>query len=219
MSKLKFDLVLVDTPDQISKKILKAAAEEFNTRLNKKIARIRERVKNLTINMIKQSDTYESLISGELAAHFGLPSTNRQAMVDAIIEKIGESIKIDVKPVKQFGKGFRGQTTISVMVNDFSDILSMTEAFVSTEKGQILPWLEWLLLKGDAIIISEHDVRLVGGKGRSGGAVMVKNSAAAWRVPPEHSGTIRDNWLTRTLTIYRDKYLKAIGQIIKQELE
>lgn len=219
MSNMQFDIVLIDSPDEIAKKILRAMAEEFNTRMNNKLPNIKERIRNLTIYMIKQSDTYQSLIDGELAAHFGLPSANRQIMVDTIIDKIGDSIKIEVKQVKQFGKSFRGQSTINVLVKDFSDILSMAEAFVSTEKGQILPWLEWLLIKGDTIIISEYDVRLIDGKGRSGAGMMIKNSSGAWRVPPKYSGTIRDNWLTRTLTVYRDKYLKAIGQIIKQELE
>jgi hypothetical protein len=216
---MNFTVEILESTDQISKKILKAIAEEFNNRMQSKKARIEERIRNFTISFFKSTDTYDSLVNGELAANFGLPAANRRIMVDSIIDKIGDSIRIDIKPIKQFGKKFRGQTNINVLVNDFSDILSMAEAMVSTEDGSSLPWLEWLLLKGDVLIINEYDVRLIGGKGRSGLGIMVKDSASAWRVPPQYSGTIRDNWLTRTIKIYKDQYLQNISTILKQELE
>lgn len=219
MANIKFSIELLETPDQISKKIIRSIAEEYNIRLQNKAARILGRVRNFTISFFKSTDTYDSLVNGVLAAHFGLPAGSRRTMVDNIIEQIGNSIRINIKPVKQFGKKFRGITTINVLVNDFSDILGMADAIVSTEKGQSLPWLEWLLIKGDVLIISEHQIRLVGGKGRSGMAVMVQDSSSSWRVPPEYSGTIRDNWLTRAIKIYRKSYLNSITNILKQELE
>ena len=219
MAGINISIVLLDTPDQIEKKILKAIAEEFNSLMRQKITNIRGRVRSVTIDYIKTTETYNSLIDGDLAAHFGLPYASRQSMIDAIIEQIGNSIEIIVKPVKASGKKFQGGTTINILVKNFSDILSMAEASIPTENGLVLPWLEWLLIRGDRLIISEHEIHLIRGKGRSDMAIMVKNAAGSWRVPSQYSGTIKDNWLTRALKVNQDRYLDTITNILKQELQ
>jgi len=220
MSKdLRFSLELIDSTPTIAKKILKAIAEEFNNRMLNRMPNIEYQIHNLTIQHIKATDTYDSLVNGELAAHFGLPSASRQGMVDSIVDRVANSIRIDFKPIRQFGKGFRGETTINILVRDFSDVLNLTDAFVSTEKGQLLPWLNWLLIQGDRLIISEYDINLVPGKGRSNMAVMIKDNAAAWRVPPQYAGTVANNWLTRAFKNNSKQYFDGIANILRRELQ
>lgn len=217
MSRLSVELL--ENNDIISKKILQAIADEFNDLISTNIHKIRNKIGIATVNFLKKTDTYESLINGKLAAHFGLPIHSRQNMVDSILQKIGDNIQVEHKTVKVFGKRFVNGLEIRVLVADFSDILSMIEANVTTEKGQVLPWLSWLILEGDKIIVSEHEIRLTGGVGRSGMAVMFKNNAAIWRVPPEYAGTYSDNWLTRAILVDAyDFYLKEIENILREEL-
>jgi hypothetical protein len=217
-SSLRVTIELLESNTEIERKILQGIAIDFNTLMLSKISDIRNKIDVATVTFLKNSQTYTSLISGELAAHFGLPSFNRQTMVDNILRKIGQNIEIEFIPVKVRAGNFTGGANIQVLVKDFSDILSMIEATIITEKGQILPWLEWVLTKGDKIIISEHDIRLVSGKGRSGQAIMVKNSASAWRVPTAYSGVVGDNWLTRFFDLYQDAYLTIITNILQTEL-
>ena len=217
-SSMRLTIDLLESNTQIERKILQGIAEDFNALMLSKINDIREKIDIATVMFLKGSETYTSLVSGELAAHFGLPSFNRQTMVDNIINKIGDSIEIEYIPVKVRAGNFTGGANIQVLVKDFSDILSMIESTIITEKGQILPYLEFLLLRGDRIIISEYDVKMGTGTGRSGKAIMVKGSAKSWRVPPEYSGVAGDNWLTRYFEIYQQAYSNIIGQILQIEL-
>jgi hypothetical protein len=215
---MKFTVELLESDKQIQRKILEGIAEDFNSLIQPKLVGIRDKVAVATVAFLRGSETYESLINGELAAHFGLPSFGRKTMVDNIIQKIGDSIEIDYTPVKVRTGGFIGGANIGVLIKDFSDILNMIEASVLTEKGTILPYLSWLLEKGDRIIISEYDVKMGTGTGRSGKAIMVKNSAKAWRVPSAYSGVVGDNWLTRFFTIYQNAYSSLLEQILQTEL-
>jgi hypothetical protein len=202
----------------ISKKILQSLATEFNNLVQQKLPTIMSKIRLQTVIFLKQTDTYLSLVNGDLAAHFGLPAAYRQSMVDAIIQKISDSIDSEFKPTKARASGFTGGLELRILVKDFSDILTMVEAMVTTEKGQVLPWLEWLLIKGNKFIISEHVIHLRGGAGRSGGAIMVKNTASAWRVPSQYSGVMTNNWLTRAFTMGQSAYLDIIKNILIQEL-
>ena len=75
----------------------------------------------------------------------------------------------------------------------------MDEATVTDNQGQKLPWLEWLLLRGNQIIIRNYQVRMGASPySRTNMAVMVQ-SKKNWRVPMEFAGTITNNWTTRAL--------------------
>lgn len=213
-----FTIDLLEDDKTISNKILKGLAEEFNLRVSKKIAIIKNNISIEVVNFLKQSNIYKSLISGDLAAHFGLPISTRKTMVDNIVQKIGNNIEVEHRILKVRSGGFTGGVEIGILVKDFSDILSMSEAFVTTEKGQVLPWLEWLLIKGNKIIISEHEIHLIGGKGRSMGGIMVKNNAGVWRVPSEYSGVVSNNWLTRMFSDNIIQFSDIINKILEKEL-
>ncbi len=69
----------------------------------------------------------------------------------------------------------------------------------------MLPWLKWLTTLGDAVIVRDYEVRAgFPDKSRTGDKIMVKGSG--WRVPPAHSGTPENNFLTRAI----DEALPAI---------
>jgi len=207
-------LEILDTDTQISNNILMGIAEDFNNRIVSQKNKIRDEIAEGVVNLIRTTDTYLSLISGDLAKHFGLPIDDRQNMVDSIVQTVGNNLEIEHKIVKVRAGNFTGGVNIGVVIKDYSDILSMSEAIVTSEKGTDLPWLSWLLLSGDRIIISTHDVSFLTGKGRSGGAIMVKKSARAWRVPSEYSGSINANWLTRTFIENGQRYTNMISEIL-----
>lgn len=219
MSKdFKFSINLLEDDKVIASKILKAFAEDFNLEVSKKMSIIKNRISFAVMDFIKQTDTYSSLINGNLAAHFGLPVDTRKAMVDNIIQTIGNNIEVEHQILKVRGSGFTGGIEIRILVKDFSDILSMSEAIITTEQGQPLPWLEWLLIKGNKIIISDHEIHLISGKGRSRRGIMVKNNASVWKVPSEYSGVINNNWLTRAISDNVDQFSDTISKILEKEL-
>ena len=109
----------------------------------------------------------------------------------------------------------------------YGDVLGLPEASVVTEKGVILPVLEWVLLKGDTIIklpTGPENAGSIGfkvvykrGTGRSTGATMEETSDASelFRISPTYSGTEDDNWLTRAIT----ESIDSIGQEIARYFE
>ena len=81
----------------------------------------------------------------------------------------------------------------------------MPGSTITTEKGQPLPWLSWLLTLGDQVIVSTHGVRYKPGTGRSGQAQMKFNYNAPFKVDSAHSGKPDDNFITRTIDSVSDE--------------
>jgi hypothetical protein len=83
--------------------------------------------------------------------------------------------------------------------------------------GNIIPWVDWLLLEGDSFIISDYTFS-ASNRGRSGFGIMVEDVGKAWRVPALYSGTLKNNWVTRTLKLYGDEIANHIGDVIEKEI-
>ena len=78
-----------------------------------------------------------------------------------------------------------------------------------------MPWLEWLLLKGNQIIVRNYEVKIgSNSRSRSGDAIMI-SSSENWRVPPEFIGTNTNNWTTRALSKIEDE----LNSLIKSKFE
>jgi len=99
---------------------------------------------------------------------------------------------VKIQPIK---KTLKGTLEINFQRDDFINLLSLQSGHVLTEKGTDLHWLDWLLIKGDTTIITGYTY-IPGPLGRSGGGEM--NIGGLWRVPPEFSGTITNNFITRS---------------------
>jgi hypothetical protein len=156
------------------------------------------------------------LAHGALVGHFGFPYGTGKERADLIISTIIQNIEVNFRPFKRSGDHFKGGLTVGVLVDGFTDLLELDVSTVTTEKGRILPWLEWLLKRGRHIIIEEYEVQFIPGKGRSGQAIMIPGSW--WQVPAEHSGTEEDNWLTRSLFAKSVDYASQINNIVSEEL-
>jgi hypothetical protein len=100
--------------------------------------------------------------------------------------------------------------------SDFSDVLGSDYAIMTDNiRGYSLPWLKWLLLDGTAIIIDNYTVTMGYNKySRTGGAVMTR-TGGAWRVPPQYSGTMDDNWITRSIENSKDEIDNLIIRAFK----
>jgi hypothetical protein len=219
MTKIPIYIDVIDTNRQIQQNIMREITAELNKRLPKAISNMSVRLRTATFQFLQHNETYQSLVNGDLAGHFGIPIANRQNRIDAIIKSVSDNMEIEYRPIKYFAGKMTPAIRIGVLLKDLSEVLNLTEGNVLTEKGQTLPWLDWLLLAGNRIIIREYDVELQVGAGRSGLGIMDQGDTYIWRVPPEFSGTLTDNWLTRALLENKRSYLNIIENIIKTELQ
>ena len=204
---MSISIELVDSFPKIQSDIYKALAAQINQKIKGKKHRasriLRERIKN----WMMESPEVESLLSqgipGSLNATFGLPPGTPTDAVNAIVSAVSEAIAIDFQTVSN---KLEGSVTFHFQPTDFSELLGLPQGHQFTEMGTDLHWLEWLLVKGDSVIVKGY-LYQPSNSGRSGGGTM--DIGGVFRVPPQHAGTADNNFVTRAL-FGRDKELAKI---------
>lgn len=180
------------TNKEIQNLILKAYLEEVNKKVSRKALDIKLNLRQIIVNSILDCPEMDSVRSGILKLDFGLyfdPSVD-------IANAVADSIEVNIKTFTNANNKIHGGVLISVQPSDFNN-LKIPSSVIITEKGQELPWLDWLLLHGDNIIITDFGVSYQEG-GRTGGAIMVPN-VRPFRVNPAFSGVEGDNFISRAL--------------------
>lgn len=212
---MTIQLKLLDSRLTIQRKILSAFAYELNQRagVSKLKSKLSIRARTLIGNAIMSQPEYDSLLHGKLYGEFGIPQANEK--IRALLVQWLDEFQLQVFSWRVVGTRIVGGFTINAVKADFSKVLSMPEAHQITEKHELLPWLRWLLLEGDKIIIKEHYYARAPGfekYSRTGRGIMLSELsgfavsgwtgglvAGGWRVPPEYSGTLNNNWITRAI--------------------
>lgn len=215
---LDFEIILREDNRSFRDKVLNAMVDKINGAIKRNHQRLTDSLRDTLGNIYRQTQTYQSLVDGRLAGHFGFFAGNGIKKAEAIVRALQNSLFINYRPIVVRAGYLDGGLTVKAIKSDLSDVLNLTEAeIVTPENGYILPWLEWLLLEGDRIIISDFSFEPRLGSGRSLKGIMIKSNRP-WRVPPEYSGTIRNNWLTRTIeadkTFLEDSFADTIDRHI-----
>ena len=191
-------LKLLDSIGDIEIKVNKAISEQVNKLLSNKQSLLISKAKSLCVNWINSQPEIQSLFSSNvdsLAGQFGFPPEIGPSIVNSIETSIQNSIS--AKFIKYNNKLTSGGLEIYFQPNNFSNLLSLSDGHVIYEGGD-LHWLNWLLTAGDTIIVANYQYNPISGLGRSGLGNMT--SGGSFRVPPQYSGTIDNNFVTRALT-------------------
>lgn len=204
--------IQIEGEKSIEKKIIQALAGEVDKMLKKAAGPIKMRLRFAVLERIKAAPEYKSLFGGRLQAEFGI--RNPQQKIEAILTTWIKSINVTLITTKKRTDKFVGGLSIQMIRGDFRDVIDLPEAKVVTAKGEVLPWLEWLLTYGDKIIIRDYTFSANNSRSRSGLGVMMHSKGKNWRVPPEFSGTINNNFVTRALMDID----KIIDTIIEEEV-
>lgn len=214
----KLTISLVESDKVIEKKILKAIKEELDNRMQKIATQITKDLRNTLKEAIKRQPEYLSLDSGQLAADFGF--RDGKYRIDAIIDFWIANIVVKEETSKIKGDKISTGIQISIMSDNFEEVLNLPEASVVTNKGQVLPWLNWLLKLGSENIIQDYSIEYGPIKrSRSGAAIMVSNPGFHWSVPSKYSGVATDNFITRAIKNYQDRIEKSIEDTTKKEFK
>ena len=196
MSKGSISLKLLESNSQIKDKIYEAIVQEINKRVSKNKKSVTTKLQNAVKRWVGAQPEIASLransSAGSLGAQFGLTSATSDFVADTITSAVAGSMVVKIQPIK---KTLKGKLEINFQRDDFINLLNLQSGHVLTEKGTDLHWLDWLLTKGDTTIITGYTY-IPGPFGRSGGGEM--NIGGLWRVPPEFSGTVTNNFITRS---------------------
>lgn len=202
---------IAESQAQIFRLVAKAIADEFNDALGKAGKAMETRIRSVVIKAITDQPEWYALNGGQLTEEFGL--TDYVTKLNAILRIWVNSIVVTFDKFRPVGNNLRGRWEISMIKGDWNDVLSAAEATQLTSKSQQLPWLQWLLIEGDKVIIREYDVGYGNKPGRAGGKIMIK-TRGRWRVPPQYAGTTNDNFVTRAI----DSVSGAFEQIFIDEV-
>lgn len=206
--KLSFDIDENLLAFEINKQISKQLNSILFSMKNDGI--LKAQINDFIDRQIRTSIEFSELINGELREIFGL--TNPDRAVEEIIETVKRSSVIDIQESRIIGKKLTNASiTISILRDDFSDVLSLQSASYTSQGGEV-NWLDWMLIKGDAIILADYtvDMNNPSSSSRTGGALMVKSNRG-FRVPPAYAGNSRANWLTRCF----DETEEIVGNLLK----
>ena len=189
----------------------KLLAKEGNRALKNASKRIKRRVKHIFYDAINDCPEILELsgFDGKLRKDFGLSSDPTPEIIDDIVD----SAFVEVKRITSSGGTFKGGLTVGLHPSAYANLLGLPQASQLTEKGVLLPWLEWLLFKGDQIIVQNYGVEYGAGFGRSGGARMSEDEPP-FKVDPRYAGTVESNFITRAII----PFMPAINRVVKEEL-
>lgn len=210
-----------DSVQTIMNKINTAVRKKVNAKLIPRMAavskRINDRIAALVKTAIFNSAEVQAIIRGQegITGELGLDPTsdNLRGRFERITEEWSKTIKTTFVPLRK-GDLITSKANIRVvgLSLDYAELLSLQEAtFVTPNNGFTLPWLQWLLTEGDAVIT---DVEPFGFKesdqGHTGLGIMVQGGGNKFKIPVDFSGTIKDNILTRAVDQIRAEDIKKI---------
>jgi len=198
MASFKYNIVL--NPNLVAAAIVQETKEILNRTIDQLRIRIRPDLVNYVEKKLKEypSNTYYSLNFGELQRDFGFsPGEN---VAEQVVKTISSSIQLSkLGPTSVSLGGFR----LEILKEGIQSLLNKGFAAYDSN-GNTVDWLRWLLTAGDTIVVADYEVMKEKGtplsSSRSGYALMISpKMSQGFRVDPNHSGTIDDNWITRAL--------------------
>lgn len=189
-------LKLLDSVSTIETNVNKAIAEEVNLRVFQNQQNLLQKCKNLISGWITSQPEIISLQSSDvmsLAGQFGLYPGQENSAISAIVSSVENSITVKFT---KFTPKLVGGIEVNFQPNNFLNLLNLPQGIVNYGKGT-LHWLDWLLTKGDSVIVVSYQYNPTTGLGRSGLGNMI--GGGSFRVPPQFSGTQDNNFITRAL--------------------
>lgn len=214
---MNFTFNLLDSDSQISKKILLALQSQIDTTFKDIGKKISPKIQQAVEKALKAEPEYFSLKSGKLRYEMGIEDTSS---VDSIITKLVNTLSFTNNGTK-ITRSYLKTNFLLTMISsdDISGIIYDQDAFVNdTIRGYQLPWLQWLLLKGNSSIVENYSVKIGSNtNSRTGNAIMVA-SGQNWRVPTEFTGTKENNWTTRAISAAENDILSILKTALRTSL-
>jgi hypothetical protein len=214
---MKFSIDLLQSNDDIVKKILNKLKDQLNKTINKSLPSIEQDIKILVKEALTSEPEYSSLKAGTLRAELGIANVSD---VDNVIDAMVNTLKIDNKTLSVRSSGISGGFILTMIKSDdISGIIYSDSAnVIDNERGYSLPWLEWLLLKGNEVLVQNYSVNYTSSsRSRSGMALMIQSNTD-WRVPVAFAGKIDDNWTTRAISKIESQIIKIIQTNIENNI-
>jgi hypothetical protein len=202
------DFKVIDSPLVLQKKIKQAISAKYEqSEFKKKTQSLSEELAKFFYIKFLESDTFLSLTQGDLRGEFGLSDRYLYDIEEVCRQIAAIYISVEHDISKKFIK-------ITIGASDNEDIDLSEIGVYSTEKGQQIHWLYWLLTQGTNVVVPDYNVKFIQGAGRSHMAIMVQDDYVSYTIDEQYAGTAKDNWITRTLNQNKNEFLNIIKRYI-----
>lgn len=197
---------------EFNREVLKELEKEIYNSLAQSapliVSDLRGRVKYELLNTAEVA----SMLGGELRGEFGFVAGQETSYVYPVIDYIVNNILYELKDIEFRGGRPVKPLKIRLLNATMEDLNAIPGARYDSQDGEV-KWLEWILTKGDRIIIRDHRIQYkfnstIRSKkvnhplpvSRSGLAIMVKQTrrGRGWKVPSQYAGTKDRNFITDT---------------------
>lgn len=211
---MRFRASLVESVNNITGTIIKEFSKQVKKLFNIAQPKIEKDLRTKLADAIRAQPEYSSLKGGELRYNFGIADSS---IIDNIVDRFVNSITVATNIVNTNSTTIDAELVFSIVAaDDLDEILSSADASIITEKGDSLPWLNWLLIRGNDTIILTHKILITPSPySRTGQAIMIPSKAGTWRVPPRYIGTLDNNWITRAISSIEPEINNILSKHIK----
>ena len=217
MSNIRSSLKVITKNKKIERDINKAIIQKMGSRFNSIARRLTISLKKQLDLSIRSAPEYNDILYGNLRTELGVidPQTDLERMISVIVSGVHvHSEKLRIVSGKVFGK-----IKIEAVLSDFSDVFNSGIGEYVTARGETIPWLKWILAEGDKVIIRDFGVSFGFPEiSRTGDAIM-RASSKGWSVPSQYSGTIENNFITRSINSSMDNIEQEMKKIFESGLK
>lgn len=212
---------------QIQATLTSLISREIDARITRSIPSITKYARSLITQSFLSSPEVPSLLRGKLQQDFGLTSDLAQSAVNEILSALiaGVSVKtenVETSGVLSYLKSLvwkEKSIVLSVYPNpELYKSIRGGSYISSTDRDINIDWLEWLMTRGTEIIVTGYQVKYDPKDpswSRSNSAIMIKRKSGAFRVDPEFSGTLEDNFITRAISTIIPELQRRIIEELK----
>tara|TARA_Y100000361_G_scaffold76337_1_gene67583 strand:+ start:421 stop:1083 length:663 start_codon:yes stop_codon:yes gene_type:complete len=209
-------LEIVTSDAEIEKMILSHISDRLNSIFSSVGKEIETNVKTVVFDAIYECHELQSLRGSFLRGSLGLTTTKATNASQQIAQAVSDSVLVKTKKIN--AKNLSGGLNLFVQPENYTNVLSVSEAVVTYRSRRFktnidIPWLDWLLTKGDQILISGFEFEPGGNLGRSRAGRMVESPMGDWRISPEFAGIKGDNFITRA---FNKQTQSKITEIVKK---
>jgi hypothetical protein len=167
--------------------------------------------------VLHDSPQYKSLTTRgpyQLSADFGFEAGAELEYVEPIIEELRQQFLVENETTYGYrADGLLYKLKINFVEKDFAKIISLNNGKYGSWYDSVntqgvstrIDWLEWLLTLGDTIQPKWMIVYAQDKKGSRSQEAIMRLHDRGWRVNPAYSGTIDDNWITKSAKIASDQ--------------
>src|SRR3990167_10011542 len=185
---------------EVKKEIVLEIAKKMNQVFDYKMRFIVPYIKFEVEKAIINSPEYQGLLySRGMYSEIGYPQL--RSFLLNMVETIVKNVDIEINKFRVIGERVEGGLNIGILKDDYSDILNLPGGDYSTEKGENIPWLSWLLFQGTRKVIAGYHYFWSPKTGqrssRTGEGIMIQGGD--WEISSEFAGTAENNFLTRAL--------------------